>query len=204
MRYITDGTGRLLHVSFGADISCDYHTCREYTGAVPAGYASLESWYVAECEQMHLWKIEGADLVKDGSAAAPVEFCRADYVIEEGTTNGWTWRKWASGVSEAWGHYDVVAADCSTAAGAMFVTDIIEPAGMDFPAGLFLPYEDSRDDDRLTCQMTFTSYSGTPAIVWCDGFVHPALGGCQFRLMRHSAATITGRMQYSYKGHWKE
>lgn len=30
---------------------------------------------------------------------------RADYVIEQGTSNGWTYRKWASGIAECWGEF---------------------------------------------------------------------------------------------------
>lgn len=29
----------------------------------------------------------------------------ADYVTENGTTNGWTWRKWNSGLAECWYNY---------------------------------------------------------------------------------------------------
>lgn len=31
---------------------------------------------------------------------------QADYVIDMGTDNYWTWRKWNSGWAEAWGHFD--------------------------------------------------------------------------------------------------
>lgn len=30
----------------------------------------------------------------------------SDYVIEEGSTNGWAYRKWASGIAECWGKVD--------------------------------------------------------------------------------------------------
>lgn len=30
----------------------------------------------------------------------------ADYVVEQGTTGRWTWRKWASGVAEMWAKFD--------------------------------------------------------------------------------------------------
>lgn len=128
----------------------------------------------------------------------------SDYVLEHGVDNGWTWRKWASGVAECWGAYEVSGVDCSTAAGALFVTGLIDPA-MYFPDGLFLSYANtSEDDDRMTCQMTFTSNSGTPAFVWGQSFVHPSEGASRFRLMRHTAATISGRMHYVYRGRWKE
>lgn len=31
---------------------------------------------------------------------------QADYVVDMGTDNYWTWRKWNSGWAEAWGHFD--------------------------------------------------------------------------------------------------
>ena len=34
-----------------------------------------------------------------------------DYVVQLGTTNGWTWRKWNSGIKECWGTFDVNITD---------------------------------------------------------------------------------------------
>ena len=47
-----------------------------------------------------------------------------DYVVEQGTSDGWTYRKWASGVAECWGEV-TVRASITDAIGAMYmkVTD---------------------------------------------------------------------------------
>ena len=36
-------------------------------------------------------------------AGAMANFGVADYIVEQGTTNGWLWRKWAGGIAERWG-----------------------------------------------------------------------------------------------------
>ena len=46
MRYITDENNYITFLSFTAEIECDGGTCTEYTGSVPAGYDSLEAWYL--------------------------------------------------------------------------------------------------------------------------------------------------------------
>lgn len=35
-------------------------------------------------------------------AGAMANFGVADYIVEQGTTNGWLWRKWAGGIAECW------------------------------------------------------------------------------------------------------
>lgn len=73
MRYITNSSGYLQEVSFGAEITCNGQSCAEYTGTVPTGYNSLEAWYIAECDTLYRWKIVDGDLVEDTSVAEPVE-----------------------------------------------------------------------------------------------------------------------------------
>lgn len=55
----------------------------------------------------------------------------ADYVIEQGVTDGWTWRKWNSGKSEAWAmkKYDFTSTS-STAAPYVYGTSIAVPSGL--------------------------------------------------------------------------
>ncbi len=67
------------------------------------------------------------------------EMCRklgliADYVIEQGTSGIWTWRKWNSGVAECWagGFNDTFTADGSLLGGYLF------RKVYNFPAGLFV------------------------------------------------------------------
>lgn len=71
MRYITNAEGYLVTVSFGADVACVHGVCTEYEGGVPAGYASLDAWYVSESEKLHRWKVVEGELTKDEEAPKP-------------------------------------------------------------------------------------------------------------------------------------
>ena len=102
MRYITNSDGYLQEVSFGAEIACSGMTCTEYTGAVPDGFRSMEDWFLQECESLYRWKIVSGNLVMDSGATAPAENQAANFPIEEGEKNGWTYRIWANGEKECW------------------------------------------------------------------------------------------------------
>lgn len=51
----------------------------------------------------------------DGKVAAV-----ADHVIAQGTSDPWTWRKWASGIAEMWGLFGTDKLEISTAWGSMY------------------------------------------------------------------------------------
>lgn len=65
-----------------------------------------------------------------------------DHVIEEGTyappTGGitWTYRKWASGVAECWGHWD--GTESLSSASSPFVTQWVKQIA--YPPNLFIGY----------------------------------------------------------------
>ena len=80
MRYIADSNGYVKEVSFGADIVCGGKSCTEYKGTVPSGYASLESWYIAEADKLYRWKISGGNLTLVSSAVAPVSSALPSYI----------------------------------------------------------------------------------------------------------------------------
>lgn len=101
-RYIVDKNGRVKYVSFGATIVCEGNECVEYTGDVPSGYASLDEWFVAECDKLCQWKIVDGSLKYDGSVAIPEDCVQTDFVIESGEIDGWRYRKWSSGYCELW------------------------------------------------------------------------------------------------------
>lgn len=71
MRYIAKSSGRLLEVSFGAEIQCDGVSCVEYTGGVPAGYSSLADWFTQEGDKLHRWRIVDGELVRIESPREP-------------------------------------------------------------------------------------------------------------------------------------
>lgn len=101
MWIITDSDGRVLDVSFGALISCGGQDGQEYTGSVPADYTSLEDWYLQEADKLYRWTVVDGELTLDSSATAPTDkLPAADYVVEQGTSGIWTYKKWASGEAE--------------------------------------------------------------------------------------------------------
>jgi hypothetical protein len=57
-----------------------------------------------------------------------------DYVVAQGTDNGWTYRKWNSGVAECWGKHDTPTMTM-TANGSVYLSNEID---LNFPSGLFL------------------------------------------------------------------
>ena len=81
MRYILNSDDYVKAVSFGADITFDGQDCAEYTGAVPAGYTSLEDWALQETEKLYRWKIVDGELTLDSSAVAPTDRVVDGYAI---------------------------------------------------------------------------------------------------------------------------
>lgn len=58
---------------------------------------------------------------------------KADYIVEEGTSGIWTYRKWNSGIAECWG-YKLTSGTWS-AWGSVYSHDIPSEA---YPSGLFI------------------------------------------------------------------
>ena len=56
-----------------------------------------------------------------------------DYVVQQGTSGIWTYRKWNSGIAECWG-YTMISVLCSNQSGTMYLSDIKSVA---LPTGLF-------------------------------------------------------------------
>lgn len=56
----------------------------------------------------------------------------ADYIVEQGTSGNWTYRKWNSGIAECWGTHNPSSSASGTEGGLYFQSIYI-----DFPSGLF-------------------------------------------------------------------
>ena len=67
---------------------------------------------------------------------------KVDYVVEEGTSGQWIYRKWASGVAECWCIYES-AITGSTSWGSVYYTTI---KTVSFPTSLFI--------ERPSCSIT--------------------------------------------------
>ena len=68
------------------------------------------------------------DLINSGGSA--------DYIVEEGTSGIWTYRKWASGIAECWGAKYNGSTAVTNAWGNLYEGAVTE--GIAFPSGLFI------------------------------------------------------------------
>lgn len=58
-----------------------------------------------------------------------------DYVIDQGTSGIWTWRKWNSGIAECWG-FESATLSFTTAAGGIYHS--AQQSAVVYPSGLFI------------------------------------------------------------------
>ena len=73
-----------------------------------------------------------------GSVGANIYFGSTkmtDFVVEQGTSGIWTYRKWNSGIAECWGTHTVSNIACNSSWGALYSTPQITLPN--FPSGLF-------------------------------------------------------------------
>lgn len=117
-------------------------------------------------------------------SGAGLETTQADWVVEQGITGDWTWRKWQSGIAECWGMF-LHNTTVSKAWGNGFLSYV---KVIDFPTGLFVSppsgmssYVDSTwaglsacenqiaTKDWMRCFIFRTSSTGTTA---ADFYIH--------------------------------
>lgn len=60
----------------------------------------------------------------------------ADFVVEQGTSGNWTYRKWNSGIAECWKKFPKMLVNCSTSYGYSYYATAI--TNQLFPNGLFI------------------------------------------------------------------
>lgn len=82
---------------------------------------------------MNNHKVTGLPTPEDDTDAVPLGLLR-DYVVEQGESGVWTYRKWNSGVAECWGKQSGTVS-CDAVWGSLYFENI---AGCDFPEGLFV------------------------------------------------------------------
>lgn len=126
-----------------------------------------------------------ADSVAGGTAA--------DYVVEQGTSGIWTYRKWSSGIAECWGAQSYSNISVSSAWGSVY-----ESAGqkLTFPSGLFTAAPDY-------CSITYGG--GSEATLSIEPFGLPSKTETQtFCLTRAEAGTIANAKVLAYVvGEWQ-
>ena len=126
-----------------------------------------------------------ADSVAGGTAA--------DYVVEQGASGIWTYRKWSSGIVECWGTQSYSNIDVPSAWGSVY-----ESAGqkLSFPSGLFTAAPDY-------CSITYGG--GSEAALSMEIDSEPTASQTQrFYFTRGSSGTIaSAKVQAHADGRWK-
>lgn len=115
----------------------------------------------------------------------------ADYVIEEGSSGFWTYRKWASGIVECWGNTAEGTYSINSAYGSVYTT----AGSISFPKGLFY--------NTPTVNVMFASTNEnygcvhvTICQVWNEAF--------DFFLIDSIQSTKPGFLSIQAKGRWKK
>lgn len=117
----------------------------------------------------------------------------ADYIVEQGVSGIWTYRKWAGGVSECWGDKICGDIDVTSAWGALFEGSNM--GGIAYPSGLFV----SQPAFFPSAQTTKYGICGIE-IDGGDKTTTPNL-----YLLRATAQTVQGVYLSLYaKGRWKQ
>lgn len=84
----------------------------------------------------------------------------ADYIVAQGVTDGWTWRKWNSGVSECWAFkVQAITTTQSASYGNAFSTLPNGDLTLTFPSGLFV---------EAPVPVASCGGGGLPRLVWSD------------------------------------
>ena len=131
-----------------------------------------------------------AELASDIGVVAP-----ADYIVEKGTSSGWQYRKWNSGVAECWQDLSVSGKACSMAVGSWYRTAPLSVGAYPFTFTA-----------APNLQMQFETFAGTGGLVWSTGTAGstPKTRPANIYIIRMaSAASITGTVHYYAIGKWK-
>ena len=67
-----------------------------------------------------------------------IEAVSVDYIIEQGTSGIWTYRKWNSGIAECWGIYSATLSNYSGSVGGASGQYGYTTGSLAFPANLFI------------------------------------------------------------------
>lgn len=128
-----------------------------------------------------------------GSFGGDTSVVGADYVVEQGASGIWAYRKWSSGIAECWGAHSYSNIDVSSAWGSVYESDGQKLA---FPSGLFTAAPEY-------CSITYGG--GSEATLSIEPFGLPSKSETQtFCLTRAAAATIANaKVQVHAIGRWK-
>lgn len=118
-----------------------------------------------------------------------------DYIVEQGSSGNWTYRKWSNGDAECWASATVSGMACTTTVGNWYRTGNITISNYPFTFTA-----------NPNLQMTFETYSGTGGLVWSAGTSSssPKTKPATVYVIRPTSLnSITGFVRYYAKGKWK-
>lgn len=122
----------------------------------------------------------------------------SDFVVEEGASGIWTYRKWNSGLAECWGRYAINGVKCNSGVGNWFKTGNIQLP--DYP---FTFVSDP------TVNLFYETHTGTGGMVWSAEMEDPTSPitkikpGMIYIIRMTSSTSISGWVNAYATGRWK-
>ena len=114
----------------------------------------------------------------------------ADFVVEQGTSGTWYYRKWNSGRAELYGYQNVSDIACTAALGNMYRTAVITPPS--FPFTVYSP--------KIVA--TYES-EGYGAFLWPTTLTTIAKPFNYYLVRPTSSTGITGKVNFHIQGEWE-
>lgn len=115
-----------------------------------------------------------------------------DRIVEQGTADGWTYRKWESGTAECWGRFSHTL-NCNSGWGSLYET--ASAVYETFPAGLFTV--------APTVSIDWEQTSGSTLLCLEMGAGLTSSRTQQFWGVRATSGSSTGYAHVIAKGRWK-
>lgn len=115
-----------------------------------------------------------------------------DFVVSEGEADGWSWRKWESGIAECWGRFSHTL-NCNSGWGSLYETS--SAFYETFPAGLFTA--------APTVSIDWEQTSGGTLLCLEMGAGLTSSRTQQFYGVRATSGSSTGYVHVIAKGRWK-
>lgn len=120
----------------------------------------------------------------------------ADYIVAQGKTTNWYYRKWNSGVAECWRTLSISGYSCNTAVGNWYRTAILTSVPYPFTF-----------TETPNLQMFFETDTGSGGIVWpagTDADDDPKTRPHKFYIIRMTSLnSISGKIHFQVSGKWK-
>ena len=115
---------------------------------------------------------------------------KVDYIVEQGTSGIWTYRKWNSGISECWGVYTASSKTYSAHSGQSFNPTL--PSGLFNTTSTMVVIATGRIDGVGASGIGFTAINNTTQLqIWLVNFT------------ASSQSNKTGAIYIHVKGKWK-